>query len=193
MINMIKKDLLNLIKQYYIDMTTEIDDNDDEDEQEITIDTLKIDNSEEFFNFIEDYNEEIIYDYLSEKMKIAESEYINLEINYNSVKNVIIIEIQQIEMIEDGERLDNQISLLEMENIRTALLTGKFNHAQSIFDKYVIKENTRLVADKETSFFKREVPLKIENYEDIDKLETDLLTCIDSFEDSVESLELFEF
>ena len=190
---MIKKDLLNLIKQYYIDMTTEIDDNDDEDEQEITIDTLKIDNSEEFFNFIEDYNEEIIYDYLSEKMKIAESEYINLEINYNSVKNVIIIEIQQIEMIEDGERLDNQISLLEMENIRTALLTGKFNHAQSIFDKYVIKENTRLVADKETSFFKREVPLKIENYEDIDKLETDLLTCIDSFEDSVESLELFEF
>jgi len=191
MIIMDKKELLSLIKQYYIDMAIEIDDT--EDEQEITIDTLKIDNNEELFSFVKDFNEEIIYDYLSEKMNIDESDDLNLEVNYIPEKNLIKIEIQQIETTEDEERLDAQMTLSDMENIRTALLTGKFNQAQTIFEKYVTKENNRLIADRETCFFKYEIKLKIENYEDIDSLDTNLLACIESFEESIESSELFEF
>lgn len=188
---MAKKELLNLIKFYYIDMAIDIEES-DEDEPEVTIDTLKIENNEELFTFVKDFIEEIVYDYLSEKMKINESEDLNLEVNYILDENLIRIEIQQIEITEDEERLDAQMTPSDMQSIRVALLTGKFEQAQSIFEKYVTKENNKLVAEKETSFFKWEVPLKIENYEDIDSLEANLLTCMGSFEESIGS-ELFEF
>ena len=186
-----KKELLNLIKQYFIDMAIEIEEN-DEDDQEVTIETLIIENKKELFDFVGAFIEEIVYDYLSEKMKINESEDLNLEVNFISDENLIRIEIQQIEITEDEERLDGQMTLSDMEGIRTALLTGNFNQAQSIFERYVTKENNKLIADKETSFFKWEVPLKVENYEDIDSLESNLLTCMESFKESIES-ELFEF
>lgn len=189
MIVMIKNNLLNLMKQYYLDLAFE--EEEEEEDSGITVETLEIDGNGDFLMFVKAYYEDIVYDFISERMGIDESELLNLEVNYLPEENIIKIDVQEIEIEEDSERSE-EIPLLDMEKIRKALLMNKFDEAQSLFEKYVKRENNRLVAEKETSFFTWEISVKLEDLKGINVLESKLLDCIKLFEESEKS-ESFEF